>query len=193
MGHAFAIVLITLAPAAVATTFIHEFGHLLIRKALGWPPEYVRIPGKSKTWKVIGHIWNARLELGSELKSWLKGGGITGPWPPSGYDLEQVRRGEACLILLGGSLANPAQAAVSLTIRTIMTSLTAHTCLSVFAAIGLLSAAFNLAPVGGDSDGIQLWSRIFGEPTKPARILAWLTAAALTILAAHLFAAGLVN
>lgn len=182
---------ISLIPAALATIFIHEFGHLLMRKACRCPVEYVRIPRRPTTRKTVGHIWGVRLELGTSPKDWLKGNGVTGPRPPDAGTLQKTPRRAACLILLAGPPANFAQAAVSFTIQNTTINAAATGFLGALATMGILSGAVNLSPIGTDSDGTQFWSLVFGKLTRPARMVAWSVATAPAALAIPLLVGSL--
>jgi membrane-associated protease RseP (regulator of RpoE activity) len=169
---------------AVVTVFLHEFGHLLARKICRWPTEYIRIPRRPKAWRTVARIWGVELQLGTSLKDWLMGGGLTGPWSPENKPAEQLPRTEACLVLVSGPLANLVQGILCFAaLRTTTTSISATVLLIILAFWGFSVGAANLAPIGTDSDGTQLWTCIFGRTTIIAKPLGWLAATIVTLLA----------
>jgi len=162
------------------TTLVHEFGHLLARKTLGWPTEYVRIPLMPQRSRTLAQVLGIRVIVGTDLHGWISwiagASALVGPWPLPEAFLRTRPRWQSYCVIISGGLANLVQFTVTyIILRNLPVHPNAMLLWSLrFAAAWSFTNATssvipNLAYRGWEPDGTWFWRIICGKVSRRAQ------------------------
>lgn len=163
------------------TTLVHEFGHLLARKGLGWPTEYLRIPLTPNRSRTLAQALGIRIIVGTDLRGWIMwvagASALVGPWPLPEAFLRTRPRWQSYCVIVSGGLANLVQFAV---IYAILRCLPAYPnamlvwSLRFAAAWSFTNAASSVVPNlpyhGWEPDGTWFWWIARGKVSRQAQL-----------------------